>query len=956
MRNMLFVRLCLIMLLLAAAVLAAVGQPDAAGGEALFNRGLELFNRRDYRGARSAWKEAVAAYRRLGLERDAAVMLSNAGNASRNLGEFELAESEMGEALVILRKLNLPGDAAKTILNLGNLAADMGHFPRAANYWETALAAYRDLRMARQEANALRNLGQLTQRTGEYGKGLARLREALAIYRKLSLDEEAAGTLRLLGDLESEVGEYGKAQDLYGQASEICRARGFEKPMADTLISEGLLAARSGDFAKAAGYYEQALSIYQRLGFNAGVAVTLGHLMQMAYDSGDPDGARMLYARIQTLLGRTGAGLQDAGCGSGDLQIEDGQAKRALEIYVKDRCGPLRVGRAYLATGSPAAAREQLQLAVMIGESTRNAEHQVAGLIGLGLSEEQLGERESAAAHFQRAVEVMEDQREGLAFTGRQNFFSARIFGFRRIEAYEGLVRVMRQLGRLEDAFYWAESAKARWLLESISRSGAAVDAGIAVGLESKTRLLAEQIGIARRRLDQAFQSENSELQAKLGSDLEALRLEQRALVAQIRSESPAYASIHFPRPLRAAELEMGADEVLLAFEVSERETDWFLVRGGRVRKSGAIAISRKELTQLVQDYRRVFAEVGSTGSRATLARLNVQLGHRLFGLLLSEALRDLRPGVKVLVVPDESLCLLPFEALVEKTPGGEIQWSDRGMGPFPEGVKFAGDERLFTYWQSASSLTVLRHSPKRPVRGDVLVVVDPIFSAADERLKGGVTRIAAGSMQFRRQMIETAVQHLGWRQFQRLSSTGGFLERLRDSRVTAWAGLEANESAIKKADLDRYGRAVIFATHGFVDERTPYLRQAALVLSNPGLTGEDPATSDGFLTMTEVMSLRMPTELAAALACETGVGGEVAGEGAMHLGRAFQHAGAASVLMSLWSVEDQSTNLLGERVLAGMRNGETKAAALMAARRLLREKGYEHPYFWSGFILMGER
>jgi CHAT domain-containing protein len=59
---------------------------------------------------------------------------------------------------------------------------------------------------------------------------------------------------------------------------------------------------------------------------------------------------------------------------------------------------------------------------------------------------------------------------------------------------------------------------------------------------------------------------------------------------------------------------------------------------------------------------------------------------------------------------------------------------------------------------------------------------------------------------------------------------------------------------------------------------------------------------------------------------------------------------------MSLWSVEDESTNDLGARVLEGMEKGEGKDVALLAARKLLREKGYEHPFYWAGFILVGER
>jgi len=76
-----------------------------------------------------------------------------------------------------------------------------------------------------------------------------------------------------------------------------------------------------------------------------------------------------------------------------------------------------------------------------------------------------------------------------------------------------------------------------------------------------------------------------------------------------------------------------------------------------------------------------------------------------------------------------------------------------------------------------------------------------------------------------------------------------------------------------------------------------------------------------------------------------------------MHLGRAFQYAGARIVLMSLWSVESATTVTLGMRVLRGIaKKAEAKDEALRAARESLRTAGFQHPFFWAGFVLLGER
>ena len=102
-------------------------------------------------------------------------------------------------------------------------------------------------------------------------------------------------------------------------------------------------------------------------------------------------------------------------------------------------------------------------------------------------------------------------------------------------------------------------------------------------------------------------------------------------------------------------------------------------------------------------------------------------------------------------------------------------------------------------------------------------------------------------------------------------------------------------------------------------------------------------------------MEFKLAAELVVLTACNTGLGKHLVGEGVMGLGRAFQYAGAQSVLMSLWSVEDASTNLLTERFFTYLRQGQDKLKALQQARIDLRQAGYEHPFFWAPFILVGE-
>jgi CHAT domain-containing protein len=106
---------------------------------------------------------------------------------------------------------------------------------------------------------------------------------------------------------------------------------------------------------------------------------------------------------------------------------------------------------------------------------------------------------------------------------------------------------------------------------------------------------------------------------------------------------------------------------------------------------------------------------------------------------------------------------------------------------------------------------------------------------------------------------------------------------------------------------------------------------------------------------MSDILSLKMNADVVALTACQTGLGKDLSGEGVMSMGRAFQYAGAKSVLMTLWEVEEASAIKLTEKFFRYRKDGKSKLDALQSAREDIKKEGYRHPYFWSGFILVGE-
>jgi CHAT domain-containing protein len=197
--------------------------------------------------------------------------------------------------------------------------------------------------------------------------------------------------------------------------------------------------------------------------------------------------------------------------------------------------------------------------------------------------------------------------------------------------------------------------------------------------------------------------------------------------------------------------------------------------------------------------------------------------------------------------------------------------------------------------------------------------------------------------------------------------------------------------AATKRAvERDAIGRRVIhLATHGFFLQspcdskfggtrgvgglaaganQLPEFAENPLLFSGLAFAGANAYSArtdrrdDGILTAEEVAGLNLQgTEWAVLSACDTGTGMIKAGEGVFGLRRAFQVAGVGTIIMSLWSVEDYSTQIWMRYLYeARFKSHLTTAAAVRDADlKVLKQRRSRHesthPFFWAGFVAAGD-
>lgn len=823
------------------------------------------------------------------------------GKTLRSSDKLPLAILSFNKAIDYARKIHSPDHEAKCLRQLSVIYWDQNDYKEFFSLNNRGLKLSILINNKKEEGRCLNNLGLYYWKIENYSSALDHYKKSLTIAEKEGSIVDQADALHNSGIIWTYIGNYEKALDYLFKAYALDKNLSSKTNLAldlntigMALIRKGILSEDADDFIRALRYFNNAL--------------------EFATEAND----KRTEIKILNNIGSAESHLNSYAEALNYFNIA---MKKAQENNDTSSLGMIlnNIGIVYSNLGNFEESTKFYEQAIKLALGINSGDILWEAYLEIGNSLRSQGKYEEAITNYANSIHVIEEIRTNIV----QEELKATYMGTgKTIDAYYNLIDLLATLSIDQSqrdsgiqAYNYLERAKARAFLDSLEVAGVSVANGTNSKLTNQEKQIMQEISQLYTKL----------LIPTLGPDdkatIEALIKTQDdkldAIKRLIRTTSPAYSNLKYPEIITYDEVRKTLVEphtTFLAYSLGKERSFGFAIskKGLKIFR----APSRKILQQQIIEYRKIISDKDSQDFR---------LGRTLYEELVGPAISKLTR--RVIIVPDDALNLLPFETLL--VAGPERKWlvEDCAVSYVP-------------------SLSVLRELVKRKnaarssAQKDLLAFGDPYYGANENSLHGPAPDL------FQDFYLNPSAN------FFRLKYSGLEVEHIASSlkspRARVFERKEATEERLKAEKLSDF-KIIHFATHGLIDDKRPARSSIILALD------EDPS-EDGFLQMREIFNLKMNAELVVLSACQTGLGQFIRGEGIEGLSRAFFYAGASSVLMSLWAVNDQATWQLMERFYRHLESSEMSTTALREAKlEMIRSKVFSHPFYWAGFILTGK-
>ena len=945
-------------------------------------------------------------------DRETIFTLGNLAELYRRMAQYEKSEELFIKAMALIKETagEDDPDLYEMMGNLAQLYQNKGQYADAEKQFQKVWEYDRQT-LGEKHPNTiidLNNLAGIYKIQGLYGKAEDAYQTALQdIIEALGeTHPESISIMNNLALLMENQGLYDKAEPLYKSALRNAEAvLGQKHPTTLALMNNlASLYESQGNFEKSEPLYFATISLNEAVygkdhpNTIAGVN-NLGYLylIQQDYKKAEPLFSRVL-TNWEAQLGERHQKTLKALNNLARVYHKQEKLEAAEEMFAR----ALRLRKEVLGDKHPDVVRSMVDISGLYISQNRNSEAEKMLLETVALSEEILGNKHQYTFEALTALATLQEKTEQyekalatrlLAFDRRTEFFDQVLWaaGENTRQSYIDLHkpeqdRFLALLARIDNK----EAAKLALHL-SLERKGLLLKISSEINKIIQMTQSPELANKAETLNQKRKELASLTLSGPTTESPEEFRIKIAALeeaLFEIQAELGRASLIY-----HVASSRVSVDNVFENLDVKDVLVDFLTYEDNGLKMMAVVAQSDPERCYIFWECKHNRIEIIPLGdlepikNAVTYFREAIQnedaeeeelqeTGADIFAKIWKPLQPFIGSKKSVYIVPDSALHLLPFDSMIDDDGNYMLQGYDLKI-------------------LSSSRDLVVAALPSAD--GDFMILAGPDYDLDDERVKSKKVAIKGKRSATGRGMrvASHGLRSLSFGPLDGAELEGKTIKSVSDSFEKlegAEKEVQANsiiylQKEAEEQQLRTIGKApkmLHIATHGFFlqgEERlkkrllslnrggtlippppgdNPMLRAGlafAGINSNAPFLGEIDTNNDGVLTAMEVLSLDLAgTELVVLSACETGVGEIHAGEGVYGLRRAFQEAGVKSVVNSLWPVSDEGTRRLMTEFYTQLFQKVPAREALKAAQLKLLQTEWNHPYYWSAFVLVERR
>lgn len=526
------------------------------------------------------------------------------------------------------------------------------------------------------------------------------------------------------------------------------------------------------------------------------------------------------------------------------------------------------------------------------------------------------------------ATQVMERLRKSY-----QKEESQLIIAAEERSTYQNTIKVAARLYQLtkdkeylKEAFAYADKGKSAVLLASVQDLQAIQVGNIPESIRKLEKALKLSLGSYNRLIYEENQKGSPDQNKLRFWDNRTFELEARydSLVDVLEREYPDYYTLKFSEPsiqIEEIQAQLEPGRLLIEYTVTDSLLYIFVINN---QKSDLI--THKIGPAFLNNIRKLTASTGSNDLMSIRKDDYVRYTQAAYALYkdLLLPVTKLSQDKKLIIVPDSEIGYLSFDMLLD-APADTTSMDFRKLS-------FLIKDYIISYSTSAT-LQFSMLKKKRTKADRNLLALAPDYNNLTDINKNGFTDESGNTVY--------------------LMPIPGVEEEIKGIRKAipgkTLSGSKATERSFKK-EASQYN-ILHFAMHTLINNEEPMLSKLVFYQNND-------STEDGMLNTYELFSMNLNARLAVLSACNTGSGRLIKGEGIMNLARGFIYAGVPSIVMTLWSVEDQTSATIVKKFYYYLDKGIPKDQALRQAKLDLLNEGdmlHAHPYYWAAYVPIGD-